>query len=31
MKHLLHKIARFIINGTELKAGYKYVVLVSNC
>lgn len=30
MKHLFHKIAHFIINGTELKPGYKYVILVSN-
>lgn len=30
MKHLFKKIADFIINGVELKPGYKYVVLVSN-
>jgi len=31
MKQLLHRIAHFIINGADLKPGYKYVVLVSNC
>lgn len=30
MKYLLHKIAHFIINGSELKKGEHYVVLVSN-
>lgn len=30
MKHLLHKIAHFIMYGTELKKGETYVVLVSN-
>jgi hypothetical protein len=30
MKKILHKIAAFIINGAELKAGKEYVVLSSN-
>lgn len=30
MKQLLHKIAHFIVYGTELKQGKAYVVLASN-
>lgn len=30
MKKILHKLVHFFKNGTQLKPGYKYVVLVSN-
>ncbi len=31
MKKLIQKTIKFLINGSELKEGFKYVVLVSNC
>ncbi len=31
MKQILLKTVHFLINGAELKANKKYVVLASNC